>query len=91
MTPRNEMYSVGNTVSNNVISLCGNRWSYSGDHFIMCRKINLLRFTPGVNIVLSTNKQTHRKRDRIYGGLGEGELDEISQKVQTCSYKINKY
>ena len=24
-------------------------------------------------------------------GWGEGELDEGSQKVQTCSYKINKY
>ena len=87
------MYSVGNIVSNNVISLCGNRWSYSSDHFIMCREINLLCFTPGINIVLSTNKQTHIKRDRIYGGwgLGEGELAEISQKVQTCSYKTNKY
>ena len=65
MSHRNEMYSLGNIVNNNVISLCGNRWSYSGDHFIMCRKISLLRFTPGINIVLSTNSQ--KKRSDLWG------------------------
>ena len=41
-----------------------------------------------------TDKQTHRKRDEIYGyrrlGWEERELDEGSQKVHTSSYKINK-
>ena len=41
------------------------------------------------------NKQTHRKRDQICGyqkqGVGEGKLDEGGPKVQTSSYKINKY
>ena len=42
-------------------------------------------------------KQTHWKRDQIYGyqrwewRLGEAELDEGSQEVQTSSYKINNY
>ena len=37
----------------------------------------------------------HRKRDKVYGyqrqDLGEGKLEEGSQKVQTSSYKIIKY
>ena len=37
-------------------------------------------------------KQTHRKRDQFCGyqrwRVGEGELDEGSEKVQTSSYKI---
>ena len=39
------------------------------------------------------NKQTHRKRNQVTSsnGLREGEPDEGSQKVQTSSYKINKY
>ena len=49
------------------------------------------------------NQQTHRKRDQICGyqrrGWGNGDgggrvwggLDEGSQKLQTSSYKINKY
>ena len=41
------------------------------------------------------NKQTYRKRDQICVtrgmGWGEGELDEGSQKLQTSSYKMNKY
>ena len=40
-------------------------------------------------------KETQRKRDQICGyqsGVrGEGELHEVSQKVQTSSHKVNKY
>ena len=40
------------------------------------------------------DKQTHRKRDEIYGyrrmGWEERELDEGSQKVHPSSYKMNK-
>ena len=43
-----------------------------------------------------TQKQkTHRKRNQTCGyqrwRVGEGELEERGQKVQTSSYKINKY
>ena len=41
-----------------------------------------------------TDSQTFRKRTSDYQrgkGVGEGELDTGSQKVQTSSYKINKY
>ena len=71
--------------------------TYHGDHF-ECVEICCV---PGTNILLQvnqtskTNKQTHRKKDQICGyqkwGWWEGELDECSQKVQTSSYKINKY
>ena len=41
------------------------------------------------------NKQTYRKRDQICGyqrqGVQRGTLDEGIQRVQTSSYKINKY
>ena len=37
------------------------------------------------------SKQTHNKRDRLSGApLGEGKLDEGSQKVQTPSYKVSE-
>ena len=45
--------------------------------------------------VLQVNyiQQTHRKRVQLcdYPRWGKSELDEGSQKVQTNSYKINKY
>ena len=80
-------------------------YTYHGDHFEIYRNIKSLCCTTGTNIVLwfnytsKTNKQTynqtHRKRYQICGyqrqGLGEGELDEGGQNVQTASYKINKY
>ena len=40
------------------------------------------------------NKQTQNKKIRFLatgGGVGEGELGEGSEKVQTSSYKINKF
>ena len=43
---------------------------------------------------VTLQKQTYRKRDQICGyqrwEVGERELDEGSQWVQTSSYKINK-
>ena len=66
----------------------------------MYRNIELLCHAPGSNIVLqviyiSKTNKTQRKRDQICGyqrwGMGKGELDESRQKVQTSSYKINKY
>ena len=54
-----------------------------------------------VNYTSKTNKHIHRKRDQICGyrevgsglveGIGEEELDEGGQKVQTSRYKIRKF
>ena len=54
-----------------------------------------------VNYTSKTNKNIHIRRDQICGyrevgrggveGIGEGELDEGSQKVQTSRYKIRKF
>ena len=65
------------------------------DHFEIYRNMNhyavYQRHIVFRSIILQ--KQTHRKRDVLWlpEGLGERELDEGSQKVQTFSYKINKY
>ena len=57
----------------------------------LCHREKLrLKTAPG-----TSNKQIHRKRGEIYGyqrwGWGKKESDEGGQKVQTSSYKINKY
>ena len=56
--------------------------------------IKIKNFYLQVNYTSKTNKQTYRKRDQICGyqrrGLGEGELDEGNQKVQTSNYKTSK-
>ena len=67
----------------------------------MYRNIETLCCGPGTNIVLQvnytskTNKKTNsqQKRSDLWSpewGIGKGELDEDSQKVQTSGYKINK-
>ena len=76
--------------------------TYCNDHFVMYRNIKSLCCAPGTNSVIGQSiklkkkpKQTHRKRDQICGGqkqgVGEGELDEGGQRVQTSSCKINNY
>ena len=78
--------------------------TYHGDHFEKYRNIESLCCVTGTNIVLQVNYtskpkqanlQTDRKRDQICGyqmpGEGERQLDEGGKKVQTSSYKINKY
>ena len=76
--------------------------TYGGDHFQMCRNTKSLCCVTGttimlyINYTLKSTKQTNsQKKIRFLvtsgGGLGEGELDEGVQKVQTSSYKINKY
>ena len=48
-------------------------WTYCGDHFEMQRNSESLHCVSGTNIVLrvnytlQTNKQTHRKKEKIYG------------------------
>ena len=48
-----------------------------------------------VNNTSEDNRQTQRKSSCFWlpkkTGEGKGELDEVSQKVQTPSYKISKY
>ena len=73
---------------------------YCGDKFEMHRNSKSLCCVTGSNIVLQVNytakvNKLIDKEIRIVvtrgGGSGEGELDEGIQKVQTFSYKINKY
>ena len=76
-------------------------WTY-GDHFEIYRNNKSQCCVKETNIMLQVNyisktkrnKQTPRKiSDCGYQKqrLGQGKLDEGSQKVQTYSYKINKY
>ena len=48
-----------------------------------------------ISLICEILKRKHRKRDQICGyqrwRWEEGELEEGSQKVETTSYKINKY
>ena len=76
--------------------------TYHGEQFVIYRNMESLCHAPVTNIVLQvnyttkTNKQnSQKKRSDSWlpevGGMGEGELDEGGQKLQTSSYKINKY
>ena len=68
----------------------------------MYRNIESFFCAPGTNIVLwvnctsKTNKQTNKLIEKeiifvVTRGVGVGELDEDSQKVQISSNKINRY
>ena len=70
---------------------------YHCDHFVMYRNIESICCVRGTDVVLSftytskLSKQTNKlieKRSDLW--LSEA-LEEGSQKVQTLSYKINKY
>ena len=82
----------------------GGNQTYHGGHFVMYRNIKSLCCIPGTTIVLQdtytsktnkqTNKQTHRKRDQIYGyqrcGVGcRGNLMKAVKRYKL--QKMNKY
>ena len=54
MSHKDEMYSMGNIVSNIVITIYGNGWllDLHSNHFEMYRNIESLWCAPGANIVL---------------------------------------
>ena len=91
-------YSVINIVNNFLVSLVTDD---NCDHFEMYRNIRSLCYGPGINIVCKsiiheklTNQLTNLlKKSQFVAtrGRGEGELEEGSEKVQTSTYKINKY
>ena len=72
--------------------------TYPVDHFIIYKNIKSLCCTPGTNIVFQVNYTSKTNRfieSRFVATRGRGwrerELDEGGQKVQTYSYKANKY
>ena len=62
---------------------------YKNTESLCCLDTNIVL---QVNYALNTKKQTHRSDLWLpeVVGLGEGELDEGRQQVQTSSYKMNK-
>ena len=73
--------------------------TYSGDRLIIQRNTESLCYVQTNTvlqfIIIQKTKNLVEKKIRLVvsrdGGLGEGELDESGQKVQTSSCKINKY
>ena len=72
--------------------------SFSFEHFAMSRNTESLICALGTNSVLQVNytskKQTNLQKDQICDsevGGKEEVLEEDGQKVQTSSYKVNKY
>ena len=88
MSQEHEMYSVGNIVNSQLISLYGDisELDLYGDHFEMHRNTEALCCIKGTNFCCRSDalkRNKHKKGNEIcrYERWGEGKLDKGSQKV----------